>query len=51
MTIGATVNPLLQQVGTLDEFKALGKPYNLVHVYIEGLQSNFVMDMTERAGM
>lgn len=35
MTIGATVNPLLQQVGTLDEFKALGKPYNLVHVYIE----------------
>lgn len=51
VAMGATMGPLLEQLGILDEFKKLAKPTNLVHVFEEGLGSSFVMDFTGRTAL
>ncbi|KAF9394277.1 hypothetical protein CPC16_011823 [Podila verticillata] len=51
IAMGATMGPLLEQLGILDEFKKLAKPSNLVHVFEEGLGSSFVMDFTGRTAL
>ncbi|KAG0331845.1 hypothetical protein BG000_010558 [Podila horticola] len=48
ISIGATVYPLFRQLGIWDEFQALGKPLNLIHIFKEDLQPNFTMDWSER---
>lgn len=48
ISIGATMYPLFEQLGILDEFIALGKPSNMVHIFKENLTPNIVMDWNER---
>ncbi|KAF9428633.1 hypothetical protein BGZ94_001656 [Podila epigama] len=46
MSLGANMAPVLQQLGLLDELKALGKPYNKIQTLNENLESLFTMDFT-----
>ncbi|KAF9376536.1 hypothetical protein CPB97_010742, partial [Podila verticillata] len=48
LSLGANLNSLLIQLGLLDEFKAIGKLCTQLQVYNEDLQSEFVMDFTDR---
>jgi hypothetical protein len=51
ISLGATMHPLFRQLGIWDEFQALGKPSNVVHIFKEDLKPNFTMDWWERASM
>lgn len=51
ITIGATMYPLFEQLDILDEFVALGKPSNVVHIFKEDLTPNIMLDWNERFAM
>ncbi|KAF9211140.1 hypothetical protein BGZ59_008478, partial [Podila verticillata] len=48
LSLGANLNSLLIQLGLLEEFQAIGKLCTQLQVYNEDLQSEFVMDFTDR---
>ncbi|KAF9302499.1 hypothetical protein BGZ74_005260 [Mortierella antarctica] len=40
-----------QQLGIFEEFKAIGKPSDLLHIFNDDLQPEFVMDFSERTAL
>lgn len=50
-SMGGSITSLLRQVGIYDEFKDTSKPYTQIQVFNEDLQSELVMDFTERVAM
>lgn len=49
MSIGATFGGLFEQLGILEEFKALGKPMIGLDVFSEDGKQLFHVDTSERA--
>lgn len=51
MSLGSTLNGMLQQLNILEEFKEIGKPYTHLQIFNQDLESILSLDMTDRNAM